>query len=199
MVVRFLFLAITCLGCGVAPAACSGPGSYVWYSALPSEALNAEYLINVGDMVSIRVLSHDEMTTRVRVRADGRLALPIIGEVQARGKRPSALRSELEARLKDYIVAPSVTLNIDEMQPSHFVVLGEVAHAGVFPLEPTTRLADAIALSGGITEFASRDRIFVVRTTPEHLRIRFTYEALTRDDGHAATFRLHPDDVIVVE
>jgi polysaccharide export outer membrane protein len=199
VVVRFVLMIVLCLGYLVAPTACAGPGSYVWYNALPSEALNAEYLISVGDMVSVRVLSHEEMTTRIRVRADGRIALPIIGEVEARGKRPSALRSELEARLKDYIVAPSVTLNIDETQPAHFVVLGEVAHAGVFPLEPTTRLADGLALSGGITEFASHDRIFVVRTTPERIRIRFTYEALTRNDGSAATFRLHPDDVIVVE
>lgn len=180
-------------------AACAGPGKYVWFNALPLEALSTEYLISVGDMLSIRVLNHDEMATRVRVRADGRIALPIIGEVEARGIRPSALRSELEARLKDYIVAPSVTLNIEEMQPAHFVVLGEVGHAGVFPLEPTTRLADALALSGGLTEYASRDRIFVVRMTPMRLRIRFTYEAVLRDDGHAAAFRLHPDDVVVVE
>jgi polysaccharide export outer membrane protein len=196
---RFLVLGTVWLGLAGASAACTGPGTYVWFNAVPPEALSSEYLINVGDIVSIRVLNHDEMTTRVRVRADGRLALPIIGEVEARGRRPSALRSELEARLKDYIVAPSVTLNIDETQPAHFVVIGEVSHTGMFPLEPTTRLADALALSGGITEYASRDRIFVVRMSPMRLRIRFTYEAVLRDDGHAAAFRLHPDDVVVVE
>jgi polysaccharide export outer membrane protein len=196
---RFSVLVAAWFSVASASAACAGPGKYVWYNALPPEALSSEYLINVGDMVSIRVLNHEEMTTRVRVRADGRIALPIIGEVEARGIRPSALRSELEARLKDYIVAPSVTLNIDETQAAHFVVLGEVSHTGIFPLEPTTRLADAIALSGGLTEYASRDRIFIVRMTPMRLRIRFTYEAVLRDDGHAAAFRLHPDDVVVVE
>jgi polysaccharide export outer membrane protein len=199
MLVRPLLVAVACLGYAAESAACTGPGTYVWFNAVPSEALSGEYLVSVGDVVSVRVLSHEEMTTRVRVRADGRIALPIIGEVEARGKRPGALRSEVEARFKEYIVAPNVTLNIDETQPVHIAVLGEVAHPGVFPLDANARLADAIALSGGVTEYASRDRIFVVRTTPERVRIRFTYEAVIRDDGHAAAFRLHPDDVVVVE
>ena len=196
---RLLPLPALCLSNLIALSGCTGPGAYVWFNAVPPEALSSDYLINAGDMLSVRVLNHDEMTTRVRVRADGRLALPIIGEVEARGRRPGALRAELEARLKDYIVAPSVTLNIDETQPAHFVVLGEVPRGGVFPLEPTTRVADALALAGGVTDFASRDRIFVLRTTPVRLRIRFTYEAVLRDDMHAAAFRLHPDDVVVVE
>jgi polysaccharide biosynthesis/export protein len=199
MLVRFLFVAALYAACPAGSAGCAGPGTYVWFSALPPEVASGEYLVNVGDMVNIRVLSHDEMTTRVRVRADGRIALPIVGEVEARGKRPSALRSEIEARFKDYIVAPSVTLNIDETGPAHIAVLGEVVRAGVFPLEPNARLADALALSGGVTEYASRDRIFVVRTTPQPLRIRFTWEAVTRGQGQAAEFRLHPDDVVVVE
>jgi polysaccharide export outer membrane protein len=196
---RPFFVVIACVAYVAVPSGCVGAGSYVWFTALPPEAATGEYLVNVGDMVNIRVLAHDEMTTRVRVRADGRIALPIVGEVEARGKRPSALRSEIEARFKDYIVAPSVTLNIDETGPAHIAVLGEVVHAGVFPLEPNARLADALALSGGVTEYASRDRIFVVRVTPQPLRIRFTYEAVTRDEGQAAAFRLHADDVVVVE
>jgi polysaccharide biosynthesis/export protein len=196
---RAFLIAAVCLGYAAPLAACTGPGTYVWFSALPAEALSGEYLINVGDIVSIRVLSHEEMTTRVRIRADGRIALPIIGEIEARGKRPSALRSEIETRLKDYIVTPTVTLNIDETQAAHIVVLGEVVHAGVFPLEPNARIADALALSGGVTEYATRDRIFVVRTLPDRMRIRFTYEAVIRDNGHAIAFRLHPDDVVVVE
>jgi polysaccharide export outer membrane protein len=179
---------------------CAGPGEYVWYNQLSPEALAAsgEYSIDIGDVVDVRVLGHEDMTTHVRVRADGRIALPIIGEVDARGKGPDALRAEIETRLKDFFVRPSVTLNIAETAAPTISILGEVARPGVFPLTPNTRLADALALGGGLTDYASRDRIFVVRTSPKPARIRFTYEAVSRGDALAA-FRLRPGDMIVVE
>jgi polysaccharide export outer membrane protein len=184
-----------------ATVGCGGAGEYVWYTQLSSEAVTAgnEYIINVGDVVNVRVLGHDEMSTRVRARPDGRIALPIIGDVEVGGKRPSAVRSEIESRLKAYLVMPSVTVNIDETQPIRIAVLGEVAHPGVFPAENTMRLADALALGGGLTDYASRDRIFVVRTLPQPARVRFTLRSVLRDEGHAAEFPLHGGDVVVVE
>ena len=179
--------------------ACSGTGSYVWVNDVPAEPVTSEYLIAVGDVVSVRVLNQDAMTTRGRVRADGRIALPILGDVEVRGKRPSALRAELEARYKDFFNAPSVTLNVDELQPLVVAVLGEVSRPGNASLEPNASVAQALAFAGGLTEFADRDRIFVVRSRPAPARIRFTYEALSRGEGHAATFALHVGDVVVVE
>ena len=182
-------------------AACWAPGQYVWFDRLPQDKLLAgnEYLIEVGDIVNIRVLGHEEMTVRQRVRSDGRLALLLIGEVIAAGKRPGALRAELEGRLKDFIVSPSVVVNIDESQPATVLVLGEVARPGGYPLEHDLRLAHALALGGGLTEYASRDSIFVVRDRPAPMRIRFTYEAVTRNLGRAGEFQLHTGDVVEVE
>lgn len=192
---------LVALGLVVPSAGCSGAGTYVWYSQLSPEALAAanEYLVSVGDMLNMRVLGHDDMSTKVRVRSDGRIAVPIVGEISAAGKRPSALRSEIEGRLKDYLVMPSVTLNIDESLPLKITILGEVAHQGVFPVEPNTSLAEALALGGGVTEYATRDRIFIVRSSPQPARIRFTWDAVTRDLGHAAAFPVRAGDVIVVE
>lgn len=182
-------------------ASCAGPGNYVWYTELPRApaAAKSDYFINTGDVVSIRVLNQESMATRVRVRQDGRISLPIIGDVDARGKRPSALRAELEGRLKDYLVAPSVTVNIEDAQPMSVSVLGEVARPGVYNVESNTGLAQVLALGGGPTEYASRDRIFVVRSQPAPMRIRFTYEALSRGENAAPAFPLHPGDVVVVE
>jgi polysaccharide export outer membrane protein len=199
MLVRDLLAAIALVGSIAALSGCAGTGNYVWFSALPAEDSSSEYIINVGDVVNVRVLGHDDMLTKARVRADGRIAVPIIGEVEARGKRPSALRTEIEARLKDFLVMPSVTLNIDETLAVSIAVLGEVIHPGVFPIDPSMSLAQVLALSGGVNDFASRDRIFVVRTSPKAERIRFTYEAVLRNDNHAAAFRLHPGDFVVVE
>jgi polysaccharide export outer membrane protein len=182
-------------------AACSGTGQYVWFDQLPQDRLMSsnDYLIDVGDVVNIRVLGHDEMTVRQRVRSDGRIALLLIGEVGAAGKRPGALRAELEGRLKDFIVSPSVVVNIDESQPPTVLLLGEVARPGGYPLENDLRLAHALALGGGLTEYASRTSIYVVRDRPAPIRIRFTFDAVSRNVGRAGEFQLHAGDVVEVE
>lgn len=180
--------------------ACAGAGNYVWVQDLPKEpvASQGDYLINVGDTVNVRVLNNEAMATRAKVRSDGRVAMPILGEIEARGKRPSSLRAELEARLKEYLNTPSVTVNVDEFAPLTISVLGEVARAGTFSVDPSATVAQLIANAGGLTEYADRDRIFVVRSQPSRQRVRFTWEGITRD-ATAAGFSLHPGDVVVVE
>jgi polysaccharide export outer membrane protein len=178
-----------------------GHGQYVWFQEIPATTalVNSEYLIGIGDVVSIRVLGHEEMSLKQRVRSDGRLALLLIGDVEAKGKRPSALKAELEGRLKDYIVSPSVSVNIDETLPTSVLVLGEVGKPGVVALDPDPRLAHAIASSGGLSDFASRSAIFVVRSEPRPIRIRFTFEAISRNLGGAGDFELHRGDIVEVE
>lgn len=193
--------ALVCLALGVAAAGCGSSGEYVWFQQLPSESTLAanEYIIGVGDIVSIRVLGHEEMTLRQKVRSDGRLGLLLIGDVEAKGKRPSALKAELEGRLKDFIVSPSVAVNIDEVQPATVLLLGEVAHPGAYPLDQDASLAHALALGGGLTDYASRSSIFVVRAEPKVARIRFTYESIYRNIGGAGDFQLHRGDLVEVE
>jgi polysaccharide export outer membrane protein len=189
-----------CLVLCRAPA-CAGSGQYVWFQQLPPETTlaNSEYVIGVGDIVSIRVLGREEMTLRERVRADGRVSLLLIGDVEARGKRPSALKAELEGRLKDYIVSPSVVVNIDETQPTTVLLLGEVAKPGTYPLEQDPRLLHALSLGGGLTDYASRSGIFVVRSEPKPIRIRFTFDAIRRNIGGAGDFQLRRGDLVEVE
>ncbi len=184
----------------MAATAC-GHGQFVWFQDLPTTTAlaNGEYIIGIGDVISIRVLGHEEMSLKQRVRSDGRLGLLLIGDVDAKGKRPSALKAELEGRLKDYIVSPSVAINVDETLPANVVVLGEVAKPGVLPLEPDPRLSRALATSGGLTDFASRNAVFVVRSEPRPVRIRFTYQAITRNVGGAGDFELHRGDIVEVE
>jgi polysaccharide export outer membrane protein len=184
--------------CGVTRCAA---GEYVWFQQLASETTSAsnQYIIGVGDVVSIRVLGHEEMTVKERVRSDGRLSVLLIGDVEASGKRPNALKAELEGRLKDYIVSPSVVVNIDEAQPTTVLMLGEVTKPGAYPLDQDVRLAHALAVAGGLTEYASRSSIFVVRPQPKPIRIRFTYEAISRNVGGAGDFQLHRGDIVEVE
>jgi len=179
-----------------------GAGNYVWVHDLPKEsaAISGEYLINTGDTVSVRVLGNEAMATRAKVRTDGRIAMPILGDIDVRGKRPSALRAELEARLREYLKEPSVTVNIDEFQPMQISVMGEVARPGTFVVDPMqASVASLLANAGGLTEFATRDRIFVIRNGPSAQRVRFTWDTISRGDATARAFLLRPGDVIVVE
>jgi polysaccharide export outer membrane protein len=198
---RGVFLAAVGLASVTASAGCSGSGQYVWFSSLPPGAASGseDYLINVGDTVDVRVLSHEDVSVKAKVRVDGRIAVPLIGEVEARGKRPSALRAELEGRLKDFIVSPSITVNVLEVQLMTILLLGEVKTPGAFQVERNVPLAHALALGGGLTDYASRDSIFVVRQQPNPVRLRFTYQGVMRNEGRAGEFPLHPGDQIEVE
>jgi polysaccharide export outer membrane protein len=190
-------------GLALATDACSGAGSYVWVTDLPAPYVqrNADqnYLIRDGDTLSIRVFNQEAMSTKAKVRSDGRIALPALGDIDVRGKRPSALKTELEARLKDYVNAPSVTVSVEEFQPIVVSILGEVSKSGSFPLDPRATVAQVLANAGGLTDYATRDRIFVVRAGPPPVRVRFTYEEIIRGAPQTQGFILQDGDLVVVE
>jgi polysaccharide export outer membrane protein len=189
-----------------ATVSCGGGGSYVWYSDLPksewgptTSAPTADYIIGVGDVVSVRVYEQEGVATTSKVRTDGRISMTLIGEVVAAGKRPTMLARELETRLKEFIVSPRVTVNVDTSQPVSIVMVGEFAHGGALTLEPPANLLQATALAGGPNDFADRSRILVIRRFPEFRRIRFTYDALLENQGGAAGFPLRTGDIVVAE
>jgi polysaccharide biosynthesis/export protein len=189
---------------GLALLGC-GAGSYVWVDAFaePDGAIArpGAYAIAGGDLLNIRVYNQDTISTRGRVGPDGKIAIPLVGEVEARGLQPAALSRLIEARLKPFIVAPSVAIIVEEAQPVKVVVVGEVVHAAVLAVNPGTGVLQVLALAGGITEYADRDRIFVLRNRPAEppLRIRLTYHDLTRGAGRAASFRVESGDTVIVE
>jgi len=161
--------------------------------------LQGDYVIGVGDGVSIRVYEQDGLSIDGKIRSDGKLALPLVGEIIVAGKRPLEVSRELEIALKQFVVTPRVTVNVTAPQPVSVTVVGEVGHIGVLTLEPPARLVEAMAQSGGPGEFADKTKIFVLRQFPSYRRIRFTWEAIMRNEDNAAQFPLRTGDVIVVE
>lgn len=196
-------LAISLLSGGGA-AGC-GAGSYVWVDHLGDAAtapsLESAYLIAAGDLLNIRVYDQDAVSSRARVSPDGKITLPLVGELLARGQTPSALARQIEIRLKPFIVAPSAAITVEEAQPLKVSIVGEVVHPGVFPITPGTGVIPALALAGGITEYASHDGIFVLRPRAAKgvLRVRLAYDDLTRGVGRGQLFVLQSGDTVVVE
>jgi polysaccharide export outer membrane protein len=185
---------------------CASSGSYVSVDDLHDETFTtsapAGYVIAAGDLLNIRVYNQEAMSGKVRVRADGKIAVPLVGEIDARGRTTEQLSNLLSARLKDYVTLPSVAVTLEEMSPMQVAVVGEVGHPGVFTVQPQAGLLHAIASAGGPTEFSSKNSVFVLRKISRGgpvSRIRFSYDALTRGEGKAPLFALQSGDVVVVE
>jgi polysaccharide export outer membrane protein len=179
---------------------CASTGPYFWVQDLPPSVPQekATYVIATGDVLSVTVRQDDRLSTKTKVRTDGRITLSLVGEVDARGHTLGALARELTKRLTPYIEKPSVTVSLEDTRPLTVTVLGELARPGVYALEPASGVLEALASAGGLTEFADHDQIYVIRKNPR-LRIRFTYEALLWNDPSATTFRLAPGDIVTVE
>lgn len=191
-------------GACVLGAGCSHEGPYVWvdqYQA-PAQAPDAAYLIGPADLLAVRVLGHEEMSGRVRVRSDGRISLPFLDDLPAAGRSPGELAGQLRAAFKEYVNNPVVTVTVEEPRPSTVSVVGEVMRPGVYPIDPRAGVLQALASAGGLSQFAHDDRIYVLRRLAEDgppARIRFKYDLLAHAEGRGATFSLQRNDVVVVE
>lgn len=199
------FLALALLG-PLGAGCASTDGKYVRVEDLP-RTLHAppEYRIAPGDVLGVRVWNQPTMSIeRTRVREDGKVTVPFLQDVEVAGKTPAELSERLQVQLKTYVVNPVVTITVEEQRPLRISVTGEVAKPGVYELDRGAGVLSALAAAGGFTEFAHRDRIFVLRyglspSDPSPTRIRFRYEALTGGERLAAGFRLQSGDVVVVE
>jgi polysaccharide export outer membrane protein len=181
---------------------CSSTGKYVWYTELsPTEwGMPApQYVIGVGDTLKVTVYEQENISQSIKIRRDGRISLPLIGEITAAGKTPAVFAGELEAQFKKYLVTPRVTVNVEQSQPITVTALGEFNTKGGLTMEPPAYLIQAVAQAGGLSEFASPKELFVVRQVPKFQRIRFTYEAIMNNEAGAATFPLRTGDVIVAQ
>jgi polysaccharide export outer membrane protein len=177
---------------------CSGGGQYVWVSQLPLDQTADGYVISAGDLLNVRVYNQENLSTHARVRSDGKIAMPLIGEVEVRGRPPAVVSKELEVKLKEFMVSPTVMITVEETPPTSVTVLGQVVHPGIYTVDSTSGVLQALAVAGGFNDYASRGSIYVMRRSPAQ-RVRFTFADLTHVEGPSATFRIRTGDVVVVE
>ncbi len=183
---------------------CSSAGTYFWADTLPP-AKAGECVIAPGDVIGVRVWGQEGMSVRAKVREDGMITIPFVNDVLAAGVPPSDLARRLQIRLKDYVVNPMVTVTLEEVRPLQVSVVGEVTRPGIYQLDPGSGVLKALAGAGGMTPFASKDRIFVLRSRHwaddpgRPARIRFSFDKLSRGEGRSASFALKAGDVVVVE
>lgn len=158
------------------------------------------FIIGTGDVVAVNIWKEAEISRSVPVRSDGRISLPLVGEVQASGMTPKQLESEIKTKLKDYVSEPEVTVIIQEIKSRRFNILGQVARPGSYPLSNPTTILDAIALAGGFRDFAKQKSIYVLRVDADGTtsRIPFNYKDVIKGKNPVQNVRLEPRDTIYV-
>ena len=115
---------------------------------------DSEYVIGNDDLLSINVWKEAEVSRSLPVRSDGKISLPMVGEVQAAGQTPLQLEVEIANKLQSYITDPVVTVMVQESNSERYNILGQVAKPGSYSLALTTSVIDAIATAGGFRDFA---------------------------------------------
>ena len=169
-------------------------------SAAKNKHADETYIIGDDDVLSINVWKELELTRVVPVRSDGRISLPLVGEMQAAGRTPAQLEQDLAAALRGYISDPQVTVIVQEIKSRKFNILGQVAKPGSYSLTADTTVVDAIALAGGLKDFAKKKGIYVIRqdTNGREIRLRFNYESFIKGKNTAQNILLKPHDTVVV-
>ena len=142
----------------------SGPRVAVAYAAAPMPATyDAAYRLDAGDKLRVVVYGQEGLTNTYAIDAGGAITMPLIGSVSARGRTPAELASAITARLRSgYIRDPSVAVEIESYRP--FFILGEVAAPGQYPYVPNMSVESAVAIAGGFSPRARRDRITLTHT-----------------------------------
>ena len=165
-------------------------------------ATKGEYLIGRGDVLEVSVWNNDTISRTVLVRPDGRISLPLLQDLTAASLTAMQLREYLEKTLARYIDKPVVSVIVREVHSYQVSVVGQVKTPGRFQLMDHATVLDALAMAGGLTEFANRGRITVLRRDgPQTTYIPFAYDRLvTRDGFHGGqdNFFLQGDDIILV-
>ena len=163
-------------------------------------AHNDTYVIGVDDVLAINVWKEPDVSRTVPVRSDGKISLPLAGEVQASGETPLQLEKLLATKLQSFISEPEVTVIVSEVKSQKFNILGMVSKPGSFPLTNSATVLDAIALAGGFRDFAKQKSIYILRQNPDgsQSRLPFNYKEVIKGKDSAQNIKLQPRDTIVV-
>lgn len=158
------------------------------------------FVIGNDDVLAINVWNEKEISRSVPVRSDGRISLPLVGEVQAAGQTPLKLEQEIATKLKSFISEPEVTVIVQQINSQKFNILGMVNKPGSYVISNSATVLDAIALAGGFRDFAKQKNVYVLRQNPDGTQVRlpFNYKDVVKGKNSEQNVKLQPRDTIFV-
>jgi polysaccharide export outer membrane protein len=152
-----------------------------------------DFRLSKEDIIEVTVWKEPELSRTVPIRPDGKITLPLLGDVQAAGLRPQELEASVQKMLAGLVRDPRVTVIVHDVNGAKVFVTGMVAHPGAFPLRSNIGVLQALAMAGGLAEFADRGDIEVLRA--DGRRIEMDYEDLVQGKSKVT---LGPGDTVVV-
>lgn len=153
------------------------------------------YEIGPEDILSVRVWREPELSSNVQVRPDGKITLPLIGELQAAGLTPDALKVKVVEAFSEFINKPEVLVSLQSVQSRRYYLVGEVNRPGGYPLVVPITILDALTNAGGFREFANTRKITVLRAGK---LIKFNYNEVIKGKKMDQNIRVENGDYIVV-
>ena len=153
------------------------------------------YVIGAQDILSIKVWREQDFTGLYTVRPDGKITLPLIGDVQATGLTPERLGDQLKQGLSNYINSPDVSVSLQSVGSKKFYITGEVNRPGEYVLAVPTKVFDALSNSGGFRDFANKKKIIIMRGAD---RLKFNYQDILRGKNLEQNIFLENGDTVVV-
>jgi polysaccharide export outer membrane protein len=157
-----------------------------------------DYVIGIEDVIAINVWHEPEMSRAMGVRPDGKISIPLIGEVVAEGKTPHQLQQELSKKLAELIKNPEVTVIVQDIKSQKFNVLGEVQKPGVFQLTKPMTVLDAIAMAGGFRDFAKPKKMYILRRGKDGSSVRVPVNYNNIIKGSDKNVELESRDTVIV-
>ena len=168
-------------------------------AAHAAQASDDSYVIGANDMLSINVWKEPEVSRSLPVRSDGKISLPLVGELQAAGQTPHQLELEIAKHLQSYISEPEVTVIVTDSKSQKINILGMVAKPGSYLLTGSTTVLDAIAMAGGFKDFAKQKSVYILRRGPGgEKRIPFNYKDVIKGKNSDQNIVLQAGDTVVV-
>lgn len=163
--------------------------------------VTGDYKIGPEDVLEIIVWRNADLTKVVQVRPDGKISLPLIGDVTAVGLTADQLTKELQSRLKEFKESPLVSVVVQQVNSYNVYVMGEVTRPGKYPLKAYSTILQAISQAGGFTLYANKNKMFVLRKLPGKAvenRINVRYDDIVSGNDSAQNVVLIPGDTLVV-
>jgi len=153
------------------------------------------YVIGAEDILFIQVWNEPQLTKTYNVRPDGKISVPLIGELQASMLTPEKLGANVTEALSKLINHPDVTVSVQQVNSKKYFIMGEVQKTGSFPLVIPTTVLEALVNAGGFRDFAKKSDIVIMRGTQ---RMKFNYNDVIKGKHREQNILLEPGDQIIV-
>jgi polysaccharide biosynthesis/export protein len=178
------------------PPSGASPSSSQLKSSTTSEGESA-YRIGVGDVLHITVWDEPQFTEVATVRPDGMISVPLVSDVTVVGMTPPAAEAMLTARLQKFVHKPRVTVTVQDIRSRMVYITGEVQRPGAYPLVSAMNVVQLVSRSGGLTDFAKKNRVYVLRKGNSG-RINIDYRKVLKGQSPEQNVELAPGDTVVV-